>query len=318
MTMATLEQLFQVQEEVTEDKVDWLNDRIQPYVLFQMPDGGWVEFPLGIFIPSTPTKKDSFGRIVREVEAYDGLVVLDQDKFTSRTAYTAGTAYESVVNDILRGAGITKIKITFPVGKTLATTKEFEIGTSKLQAVNDLLTEINFVPLWVDVNGYYVSYPYETPDNKRVDYLYTDRELSIIFEGAEEELDLFEVPNSWVVTVSNPEAEPIVSTKVNDSPDSPTSTVSRGRTIVDAREVDDMADQASLDAYVERIAFEASQVYGSIKFRTPLMPFHENYDVLGLQYAPLGIDGKYAEMNWNMKLEAGGQMEHVVRKVVSI
>lgn len=316
--MAKISDYYMATEEVVEPKVDWLSDRIQPFVLFQMPDGGIIEFPLGIFIPSTPTKKDVNGQVIREVEAYDGLVILDQDKFTSRTAFVSGSSYEQVINSILRGAGITKIRIEFPVGKTLSTTKEFEIGSSKLQAVNDLLTEINFVPLWVDVNGYFVSYPYQTPDEKRVDYLYSDRELSIIFDGAEEELDLFDIPNSWVISVSNPEAEPLVATKVNNNPESMTSVQSRGRVIVDARTVEDMADQASLNSYVERIAFEASQVYGSIKFKTPIMPFHENYDVLGLQYAPLGIDGKYAEMNWSMKLQTGGQMEHEVRKVVSI
>jgi len=134
----------------------------------------------------------------------------------------------------------------------------------------------------------------------------------------EEELDITEVANTWVVTESNPEKDPIVSSKVNNNPESPTSTVRLGRTIVDFREVDDIADQATLNAYVERIAFEASQVFGKLKFKTALMPFHEYSDVIHIKYDPLKVDYKFSETNWTMKLEAGGEMEHEVRRVVSI
>ena len=298
-------------------KVDWLNDRIQPFVMFQMPDGGWAEFPLGIFIPSTPTRVDSLGQVVRDVEAYDGLVILDQDKFVDRTAFSKGTSYRNAVESILRSAGISKIKMDFP-SKNLPTDKEFGVGDSKLQAINSLLTEVNMDSLWVDAYGYFVSDPYKSPAEKNAEFNYIDDELSILVEGMEEELDLFEIPNSFVVTVSNPESAPMVSRVENNDPDSIVSIPSRGRKIVDFREVEQMADQNSLNEYTKRIAFEASQVYGRIRFKTPIMPIHEFYDVVRLRYNPLGIDGNFAEMNWTIRLEAGAQMEHEVRKVVAV
>lgn len=304
-------------ENESAQKVDWLNDRIQPFVLFKMPDGNWAEFPLGIFIPSTPTRVDSYGQVVREVEAYDGLVILDQDKFTDRTAFPKGASYKSTVESILRGAGITKIKMDFP-SKNLPTDKEFGVGDSKLQAINSLLTELNMDSLWVDAYGYFVSDPYKSPAEKSPEFEYIDNELSILVEGMEEELDLFEIPNSFVVTVSNPESAPMVARVENNDPDSIVSIPSRGRKIVDFREVEQMADQSTLNNYTQRIAFEASQVYGRIRFKTPIMPIHEFYDVLRLRYAPLGIDGNFAEMNWTLRLEAGAQMEHEVRKVVAV
>jgi hypothetical protein len=299
-------------------KIDWLNDRIQPFVMFQMPDGGWIEFPLGIFLLSSPTKKDSNGFTVRQVEAYDGLIILDQDKFTERTYFSAGTLYEDAVREILQSSGINKINIQIPNGATLPNDKEWATGVSKLQAVNDLLGAVNNTPLWVDASGYFRSQPYERPDERAVGYTYSDQELSIIVEGIEEELDLFDVANSWVVTVSNPEAEPLTARKDNTNPDSPTSIPSRNRRIVDFRQVDDIASQEALDAYVERIASEASQIYGRIKFSTPIMPHHEYYDIIQLEYSPLDISGKFAEASWTIKLEAGAKMTHEVRKVVSI
>lgn len=299
------------------EKVDWLNDRIQPFAEFKMPDGGWASFPLGIFILSTPTKQDQYGYTLREVEAYDGLVILEQDKFTARTAFAAGRTYKDVVESILRSAGITKMNLNFP-DKKISTTKEYPIGETKLSVVNELLNESGMDSLWVDAYGYFNSAPYRSPAEKTAEFEYLDDELSIIVQGVEEELDLFEVYNSWVVTVSNPESTPLVARKENTNPNSVTSIPNRGRKIVDFRQVDDIADQAALNAYVERIAFEASQVYGRIKFNTPIMPFHEYYDVIKLRYRDLDIDGTFAEVNWTIPLKAGAEMTHEVRKVVTV
>jgi hypothetical protein len=298
-------------------EIDYLSDRIKPHMEIRMRDGNWIDFPLGVFLLSTPTRHDEVNGVYRDIEAYDGLIILDDDKFTSRYNIPAGTKYTKAVEDILKGAGITRFNIA-DKGDTLSNDKEFKIGTSKLQAVNELLSAINYTPIWVDANGYFTAFQYVSPADRREDYTYADDELSIIYNGMEEELDLTETANSWVVTQSNPEKEPLVSTKVNDNPDSPTSTVNMGRTIVDFREVDDIADQATLDAYVERIAFEASQVFGKLKFKTALMPFHEYSDVLRVKYDSLKIDYRFSETAWKMKLEAGGEMEHEVRRVVNI
>lgn len=314
---ARFQELWSVTREST-PKVDWLNDRIQPFVMFQMPDGNWIEFSLGIFLLSSPTKRDENGKITREVEAYDGLIILDQDKFTTRQYYPAGTLYEQVITEILRSAGINKINIEIPSGATLPNDKEFAIGETKLTVINDLLNSINNTPLWVDASGYYRTSRYERPDEKPVGYTYSDREMSIIVKGIEEELDLFNIPNSWVVTVTNPESEPLTARLDNNNPESPTSIPSRNRRIVDFREVEDISSQATLNNYVERIATEASQVYGRVKFSTPIMPFHEYYDVIRLQYSDMGIDDKFSETSWTIKLEAGSEMEHEARKVVNI
>ncbi|AGE60946.1 hypothetical protein LEO2_29 [Bacillus phage Leo2] len=318
MTMATLEDYFIFTETVVENKIDWLVDKIQPWVIFQMPDGGEIEFPLGIFYLSTPTRNDQNGNIYREVEAYDGLIVLDQDKFLDRYTIKKGTSYEKAVRDILKSAGITKINIEFAGNLNLTNDKEFDLGTSKLAAVNELLDMTNNTPLWVDAYGYYITTPYRPPSSKSFDYTYDDRELSIIMEDVEEEFDIYDVANTWVITASNPESPPLVAKRVNNSPDSPTSTVNRRRTIVDFREIEDISSQAALDGMADRIAFEASQVYGKVKFETPIMPFHEYYDSIKFVYTPLGIDAVFSESNWEITLEAGATMKHEARRVIDI
>lgn len=324
--------------------IDYLNDRIKPYMRVKIPRGrvihreysfhshihtlendvldgalseGWVEYPLGIFLLSSPTRRDEGYAVMRDIDAYDGLIVLDDDMFTDRYSIAEGTLYYDAIIEILTSAGITQYNVE-QTDKTLPRTLEYDPGTSKLQAVNDLLSQLSYTPMHVDVNGFYTAYPYRSPSERAVEYTYADDEQSITFVGAEEELDLFNVPNVFTVVRTNEEEAPLVSTLTNDNPDSPTSTVSRGRSIVDFREVTDIADQESLDRYVERIAFEASQVYGRIRFQTGLMPMHAYSDVIRFAYSPLDIDGKYVELSWSMDLAVGGVMSHEVRQIVDV
>lgn len=297
-------------------EIDYLNDRIKPFIRLWV-NNQWAEFPQGVFLLSTPTRSDSTGRVLRYIEAYDGLLVLTDDKFEQRYIVPEGTHYYDAIRDILLSAGITRYNLE-NTDKTLTRSLEFAPGTDKLSAINDLLSQINYMPLHVDVNGVYTSAYYRSPQVKAADYTYKDDELSVTYQGMEEELDLFSIPNKWVVVCTNAEQNPLLSSYTNDNPDSITSTVNRGRIIVDYREVSDIADQASLDAYVQRIAFEASQVYGKLAFETALMPQHDYSDVLEIEYSPLNIIGKYAETSWTMPLAIGGKMRHEVRKVVTI
>lgn len=308
---------FTITENEAQD-IDWLSDRIRPVFCLQMPDGNWIEWPLGVFIPSSPTRKSDGGRIVREVEAYDTSLVLKEDVFTDRYFIPAGTKYVDAIMDILNGADIWKVNILDHPG-TLSRDKEFEIGTPKLTVVNELLAAINYTSIWMDEHGYFTSRPYVLPSDREAEYEYRTDDISIIYPGATEELDLFSVPNKWVRYVSNPDVGTILRSEyTNDLSTSPTSTVRRGRTIVNIEPVDDIADQETLDAYVRRIAYQASQVYGHLEFSTAVMPHHSFYDCLYIEHKGLGVSSKYMESSWELPLQADGTMTHSCRKVIRI
>ena len=296
--------------------VDWLNDRIRPIFILEMPNGDKLEWALGTFLLSSPSRKYQ-NRVTRDVEAYDANVILTEDKFDNRYRIPAGTGYIAAVTDILNGAGIWKIDIMSHAG-TLATDKEFEIGTSKLTAINELLSVINYTSLWMDETGYAVAKPYVLPTEREPEYEYRTDDISIMQPDAANEIDLFDVPNVWVVTASNPEKDPLVSRYVNDSATSKTSTVSRNRRIVDFREIDDIYDQATLDAYVQRIAYESSQVYDRMVFNTATMPHHTYSDALLIQYDKLGVSEKYIETSWTMNLSLGGLQNHECRRAITL
>jgi hypothetical protein len=299
-----------------EGNINFLSDRIKPYARLKMP-GGWVEWPLGVFILSTPIRKiDSTGVIIREVEAYDQLQILKDDKVTGRYLIPTGTNFITAVKSLLDSSGITLQNLT-PTTKILPVDREWDIGTPKLEIINDLLEAINYLSLWFDENGVAIAQPYVSPSERAPEYTYRTDSQSVICPEAEEEFDLFNVANRWVLVVSQPDRPVLKSIYTNENPDSPTSTINRGRIIVDFRQVD-APDQETLDALAQRLAFEASQVYQHVRFETAIMPFHSNFDVITLEYTDLGIADKYSECSWSFEFKAGARMSHDVRRIVNV
>lgn len=298
--------------------IDYLNDRIRPIYRLRMPDGNYAEWSLGVFLMPSPERSDQSGAMLRNIKAYDTGEILLEDKFITRYLIPAGTRYVDAVTDILNGAGIEKVNIQDHPG-VLEIDKEFEIGFPKIRAANQLLNEINYTSIYPDVNNYFISKPYVLPSNRESEYTYKNDELSIIYPGSTEEIDLFNVPNIWVVTASNPEKAVLTSTYINDLPTSKTSTVSRKRNIPRIEKVNDILDQATLNDYCQRMAYNDSQIYGIFRFSTALMPHHAYQDCLFIDHSEYSLAAKHIEMAWDMELDPiEGKMNHNCRRVILI
>src|SRR5690606_1109777 len=276
----------------------------------------WVEWPQGVFLLSTPNRdSDAAGVVRREVEAYDQLQVYVDDKVTDRFIATVGDRYTDVVSGLLGAVSknITASELTLPYSM------EWEPGTSKLTIINELLAAINYDPVFFDEFGQAVVRPYQPPHERARAFVYRDDADGVILPEVSQKIDLFQVPNVFVLSVSNPEmGAPLRSVFVNDSPQSPTSTISRGRQIVEIRTEEEAADQATLDALAERAAIEASQVFEEVEFETVLMPIHGHNDMLGFSFGNLVINDRYLEVGWEMELRAGSTMKHTIRRVVDL
>lgn len=329
---------------VDDGTIDFLSDRIKPFVQVWIPNGriirqyyylspwqvseqdlhmapengGIAEFPLGVFLLSTPTKRiDASGTITRDIEAYDQGQVLVDDKVIDRYTIAAGTKYIDAVRTLLVSAGITQHNLT-QSDKTLPSARDWEPGTPKGKIIDELLAAINYRSLWFDENGYAIASPYVSPDAVPSAYTYRDDSESVIMPEAEQSLDLFNVPNQWVVYTSESDGVPMRSVYTNSSGNSPTSTVRRGRTIVAPPIQVDAVDQITLDSMAKRKAFEASQVYDTVRFQTSIMPMHAHADVITLEYAALGASAKFEEVGWSFDLVQGGAMQHDVRRIVTV
>lgn len=295
--------------------INYIDERIKSYMELSAPRG-WLKYPLGVFLISSPNRDNNGYRTTREVECYDQSVVLQEDKFTTRYYVASGTAYTDEVETILNSAGIVNTAI-ISSDKETSSAIEFEIGTSKLEAVNSLLSAINYNRLWFDADGNACAEPYVLPTERTVEDTYETNKESIILPGITESLDVFNCPNIIVRYVENPDTGELKSTYINDNPESILSTVSRGRNIVDIESVTDIADQTTLDAYVQRVAAEKS-VYGTLTFDTAIMPHHTNLNCLMVNNKDIEVNEKFIELAWEIPLEIGGRMKHICRKVVPL
>lgn len=302
----------------SDQEIDYLTARIKPYAQLHLPpyqSNDYVEWPLGVFLLSSPTREsDDTGKVVRDVDGYDQLQVYLDDKVDERYTVPASAGYMESVVTLLGGVD----RVVTYTSSTLTADMEWEPGTPKLTIINNLLNALNYNSLSFDEDGRAVVSPYVSPSTRTEEFTYTDDDTSLILPKMSQDLDLFSVPNKWVLVVSNPDQDAVIGTYTNSNPASPTSTVRRGRTIVDYRTEQDAADQAALDAKAARLAFEASQIFESVRFDTGFNPLHSGNDVYRIRYKPLALNSAFSEAEWSMTLEPGRPMTHRARRVVSI
>ena len=119
--------------------VDYLSDELQPVAII---DG--LETPLGVYQTATPSTKGSAGQRRVEIEAYDRCWRVYSNRTETILHLTAGSSYITEIRKLLTVCGIALV-IATPSDATLQTDREdWDIGTSYLTIVNDLLAEINY------------------------------------------------------------------------------------------------------------------------------------------------------------------------------
>ena len=332
---------------------DFLNDRIRPWIGIQMPDGGWADYPQGVFLTSSPTRVYNRGLITREVDAYDKTkVLLDASFGTSDTTIgnyviPAGTIYTDEIINLLGQSGIltTQIKIVESTQATVwhrihSNQKKYKAHkahyrhragdllkkkhtlTRKLNSVHKLIQKlivgINYEELWFDGYCNAIIEPYQEPDSADVDHLYEVSEESILHPEVDQTLDLFDIPNVIVLVVSQSDRPLLKSKFVNKDPNSPVSTVRRGRKIVHFDDSLDVASQSELDALAKQAAIGAANVYETVNISTMINPLHGNRDIVFLEHPKLGLSDKFMEFGWSIEMKAGGTMTHQLRRVVNL
>ena len=290
---------------------DYFKDRIQP-VLIQ--DG--VDKPLGVFmIMANPrTMSDVLDYV--SVEGYDETMILKQAAFETRQFYAAGTKYTTIIESILTANGIANI-YKVDTEATLQEDMEIAIGENCLEVINELLDAINYQHLWQDASGTFHVIP--APSPTAPDFKYTDRGTGdFLIDTIEEETDIYDLPNVVIGVWSSPDAsDPIVYKKENDDPMSIISTVSRGYRVVKRVDLRSTASAAELQAYVERVAFEAMQATETVGFTTLAEAGHEPNTAVQLDTED--INGLFIETGWDMTISATSySMKHTAERKVFV
>lgn len=292
-----------------DDGVDFLNDQIQIDCYINE-----VKQSLGRFLISSPRRQISQGDVTRVCDCYSRLLIIDEAKLEARKSLASGTNVIAEVKRILQDYG--DYVIPDNAGLT-STVREWEIGTPILTVVNDLLATVNYTSLRTDGMGRFVADAYVVPTDRAIEVTYVDNETSIIYQDLTEDIDIFNVPNVIIRYTNDPDIfPPLVATYENNSNSSPTSIMTRGRRIVDAQEVSDVTDLQTLQDIAKRDAYELTDKYAHVEFKTAINPIHNYLTCVYLKC--YDVDGKFIETAWRIKCETGGEMVHTVRRVVAI
>ena len=127
--------------------------------------------------------------------------------------------------------------------------------------------------------------------------------------------DLFDVCNVFMVQCENPElGEMMQAVSVNDDPASAFSVSRQGRIMAPPIRLDNIASQAALQRYADRLRWQSMMAAETTVIDTALNPVHQCGDIVALEgdLAP----GVYEETGWAMELAPGGMMEHTLRRIL--
>lgn len=294
-----------------DDSFDFLTDRIRPELVI---DG--EVFPIGIYLPATVQESENENTRAVHIEAYDQCWLVQDVKTEDYVLFTAGQNYIDVIMSLLTECGIALVVSHGTDAVLTEDRQDWDIGTSYLEIVNQLLSEINYNPLWFDNNGYAVLELASIPTAANIEHELDNTNVkSLLMPSIKRQTDIYKSPNVFVCICSNADKDaPMVARAENTNPQSPLSIPRRGRRIVSVINVDNISSQEELQAYANRLVYESITTGEQIQVETALLPGYGVSDVIALHYGD--IVALTVEHSWSMSLDTGGRMIHTLEKVV--
>lgn len=302
-------------EPIAGASVNWLSDQIRPEMIID----GQVH-RCGVFLPATVTERrseDGVDLLSYVVQAYDRCWQVRDNKTESIKYFAAGMNYLAAVEQLLASAGIALISSTDTSATLTEAREDWDIGTSYLDIINQLLSEINYNPLWFNEDGLAVLEPATVVTPNSIDHtLDTADPDNLILPGYSRTSDIYSAPNVFFCVCSNADKSgPMTAKSENTNPQSPISINRRGRRIMKVVKVDNIASQEELQAYADRLRNESMITAESISVQTGLLPGFGVRDVTALQFGD-DLFTLCIERSWTMQLGPSGSMTHELEKVV--
>lgn len=257
--------------------------------LIVIQNGVKEKHPLGTFLVQTPSSK--FDGKIRSVsmDAYTPLLELKEKKPTLGYSILEGS-------NIMRNAYlIVRDRVRAPVVETSCDEtlySDFVSNTNDtwVTFIKDLVANAKY-ELGLDELGRVLFQPKQEAASLQPVWTYDDSNSSILYPDIDIEHDLYGVPNVVEVIYSNAQYY-YYAKVVNDDPNSPTSTVNRGREIphtVTNPELYGIPNQAQIDEYAERILRELSTLEYTVSYRHGYCPVRIG-DCVRLNYSRAGLN----------------------------
>lgn len=294
--------------------VDWLTTRVAPAFIIN-----GTEYPAGIYLPVVPDGFYSPKGSRVTVQLMDKLTILDQDPVNGWVTYPAGTVGTDAVRDLIESTGESAGAIT-PSDTALRTDMTFDHGATKLQVINKILEAIGYFSLAVDWSGQYRAEPYVLPAQRPQAAVFDESRLSWRTSDFSREQDLFRVPNVFQAqSQSTGDEEALSAEVVNSDPNSPFSTVNRGRRIGTGQppEVIEAATEEILYEHANRRLIELSSPTATLEITHAWLPLLLN-DVVGFQSSLVNTSTRATVTNMRIPLDQKQLVTTRLREVITL
>lgn len=273
--------------------------------LITVQNGIREKFPLGTFLVQTPSS--SFDGKIRSVsmDSYTPLLELKENPTPLGYSLFKGDNIMDKVYDL------TQEHVRAPVVKTEKdTTLNFNFVANTddtwLSFISDLMANAKYA-FDLDEMGRILFAPEQDTASLQPVWTYADDNSSILYSDVSIDHDLYGIPNVVEVVYSQ-NNQYYYARVVNDDPNSPTSTVSRGREIAHRVTNPDLVGIPSEDQvkeYAEQLLRNLSSVEYTVTYTHGYCPVRLG-DCVRLNYSRAGLNGVKAKViSQNIKCEPG-------------
>lgn len=289
----------------TIDVVDLLGECYIRIYLITIQNGIREKHVLGTYLVQTPSS--SFDGKVRSVsmDAYTPLLELKENPAP------LGYALLKDENIMEQAYKIIRENCRAPViqtqsDKLLLDNFVSNVDDKWINFIIDLIAQAKF-KLYLDELGQILFAPIQTVDELQPRWTFTDDNSSILYPEANLKHDLYGVPNV-VEVVCSTGTEIYYAKAINDDPNSPTSTIRRGRQIIyrDTNpNLPGYSTKEQIDEYAETLLKTLSSVEYQITYTHGYCPVRVG-DCVRLNYEKAGlVDVKAKIINQTINCEAG-------------
>lgn len=273
--------------------------------LVAIQNGVTDRVPLGTFLVQTPSFDFDGTKYDRSLDAYTPLLELKENP--------PPLGYSIMKNSNIMDSAynIVRENMRAPVVKATSQsnlTYDFvaDTGDTWLSFVSDLIANDKF-KLGLDELGRVIFEPKRNVESLQAVWTYNDDNSSILESGIKINHDLYGIPNVVEVIYSK-SGDYFTSRVVNDDPNSPISTVKRGREIIKRvtnPDLNGLATQMQIDEYANALLRELSTVEYTISYSHGYCPVRIG-DCVRLNYARAGLNGVRAKViSQSIKCESG-------------
>lgn len=258
--------------------------------LVTLQNGIKERFQLGTFLVQTPSYKFNGKREENTLDGYSPLIELKENP------PPLGYTIKKDLNIMEYVCNLTDLHLRAPVVKTSNTKtleKAFVSNTEDtwMSFIRDLASVADY-RIGLDEKSQIIFEPNQTIDSLKPVWEYTSDNSSILYPSITIDNDIYGIPNV-VEAIYSSATHDYVSRVVNDDPNSPVSTVNRGREILYRDTAPNLAGiitQAKLDDYATNLLKSLSAVEYNVSYSHGYCPVRIGDGVL-LNYPEAGLKG---------------------------